>query len=263
MCQGLAALAEGTDMTHVLIATPTAGGVVKTLYATTLVKTVLALKDAGWNVDFVTFDGSYVSIARNYFASLLLSQPHFTHLVMIDSDMSFEGHIICRMLRCSKPVVAAAYSQRRMDMGAFAQAARNPKLAQADLAASALEYNLKLEPEARQVKVVDGICRVDHIALGCAAIRRDAFESLIATGIVRLQPDRFLQKSGLGGAFYDFFGEIKLEDGDRLSEDYSFCKRWRSMPGNDIWALVDEPIGHVGDMVYSAPYLNRLLQGKA
>jgi hypothetical protein len=34
-------------MTHVLIATPTAGGVVKGLYATTLLKTVIAVKDAG------------------------------------------------------------------------------------------------------------------------------------------------------------------------------------------------------------------------
>ena len=35
-------------MTHVLIATPTAGGVVKALYATTLVKTIVAVKEAGW-----------------------------------------------------------------------------------------------------------------------------------------------------------------------------------------------------------------------
>jgi hypothetical protein len=252
-------------MTHVLIATPTAGGVVKALYATTLLKTVIAVKDAGWGVDFVTVDSAYISRARNYFAHLLLRQPHFTHLVMIDSDMSFEGHVICRLIRCDKPVVAAAYSQRRMDMVAFAQAARNPELALADLTALALEYNLQPEPEAgaHQVKVVDGMLRVNHVALGCAVIRRDAFESLIAAGIIRLRPDRFLQKSGLGGPFYDFFGETTLEDGDSLSEDYSFCKRWRSMPGNEIWAVVDEPIGHVGDMVYSAPYLKRLLQGKA
>jgi hypothetical protein len=57
-------------MTHVLIATPTAGGVVKALYATTLVKTVAAVKDAGWGVDFVTVDSSYISKARNYFANL-------------------------------------------------------------------------------------------------------------------------------------------------------------------------------------------------
>jgi hypothetical protein len=77
-----------------------------------------------------------------------------------------------------------------------------------------------------------------------------------------MRPDRFLQKSGLEGPFYDFFGDIVLEDGDSLSEDYSFCRRWLTMPGNEIWAVVDEPIGHVGDIIYSAPYINRLLQGK-
>jgi hypothetical protein len=252
-------------MAHVLIATPTAGGVVKALYATTLVKTIIAVKEAGWGVDFVTVDGAYISRSRNYFANLLVRKPYFTHLVMIDSDMSFEGRVIDRLLRFDKPVVAAAYSQRRMNMVAFAEAARNPELALPELIALALEYNLRpeLEEGAGQLRVIDGMCRVQHIALGCAVIRRDAFESLIATGIARLRPDRFLQKGGVDGPFYDFFGEITLEDGDILSEDYSFCRRWRSELGNEIWAVVDEPIGHVGDMIYGAPYLKRLLQGKA
>jgi hypothetical protein len=251
-------------MTHVLIATPTAGGVVKALYATTLVKTIIAVKEAGWGVDFLAVDGSYISKARNYFAHFLLRQPHFTHLVMIDSDMSVEGHVICRLVRCGKPVAAAAYSQRRMNMETFAHAARNIELAPDDLTALALEYNIQPEPEpgTRQVKVVDGMCRAKQVALGCSAIRRDAFESLIATGTVRQRPDGFLHKSGFEGPFYGFFDEITLDNGDTLSEDYSFCKRWRSGPGNEIWAIVDEPIGHVGDMVYGAPYLKRLLQGK-
>jgi hypothetical protein len=255
---------ERREMTHVLIATPTVGGVVKSLYATTLVKVILAVKDANWNIDFVTVDGGYVSTARNYFANLLLGQSHFTHLVMIDSDMSFESHVICRLVRCGKPVVAAAYSQRRMDMEAFAQASRNPELTPADRAALALTYNLQPEPEpgTRQVKVTDGMCRVNRIALGCAVIQRSALESLIAAGMVQSLPDHSSERIGLRGPFYDFFSEITPEDGNRLSEDYSFCKRWRSMPGNEIWAVVDEPIGHVGDMIYSAPYLNRLLQGK-
>jgi hypothetical protein len=252
-------------MTHVLIATPTAGGVVKGLYATTLVKAVMAIRDAGWNVDFVTFDGSYVSIARNYFAHVLLGQPHFTHLLMIDSDMSVEGHTICRLLRCDKPVVAGAYSQRRMDLDVFAQVARDPHLALTDLTALSMEYNIAPEPEpgTRQIKITDGMCRVRHVALGCAAIRRDAFETLISAGIARARPNHFLQKSGFKGPFYNFFGEITLENGDSLSEDYSFCKRWLDLAGNEIWAVIDESIGHVGDMVFGAPYLNRLLQGKA
>jgi hypothetical protein len=212
----------------------------------TLVKTIVAVKEAGWGVDFLTVDGSYISKARNYFAHFLLRQPHFTHLVMIDSDMSVEGHVICRLVRCGKPVAAAAYSQRRMNMETFAHAARNIELAPDDLTALALEYNIQPEPEpgTRQVKVVDGMCRVKQVALGCSAIRRDAFESLIATGTVRQRPDGYLNKTGIEGPFYGFFDEITLDDGDTLSEDYSFCKRWRSGPGNEIWAVVDEPIGH-------------------
>ena len=123
---------------------------------------------------------------------------------MIDSDMAVEGHVICRLIRCGKPVAAAAYSQRRMNMETFAQAARNIELAPDDLTALALKYNIQPEPETgtRQVKVVDGMCRVKQVALGCSAIRRDAFESLIATGTVRQRSDGFLRKSGVEGSFY-------------------------------------------------------------
>jgi hypothetical protein len=68
----------------------------------------------------MTFDGSYVSIARNYFANTRLGQSQFTHFVMIDSDMSFGGDVICRLIRCDKLVVAAAYPQRRIDLEAYA-----------------------------------------------------------------------------------------------------------------------------------------------
>jgi hypothetical protein len=70
-------------------------------------------------------------------------------------------------------------------METFAQAARNRELVPDDLTALVLEYNVQPEPGTRQVKVVDEMCRVKQVALGCSAIRRDAFESLIATGTVR------------------------------------------------------------------------------
>ena len=106
------------------------------------------------------------------------------------------------------------------------------------------------------------MCRVDRIALGCSVIRRDVFESLIADGVARQLPEHSGERGGLKGPFYDFFSEITLENGVRLSEDYSFCKRWRGLPDHEIWAVIDESIGHVGEMIYRAPYLNRLLRGK-
>ena len=252
-------------MPHVLIAMPTAGGVVKSLCVATLMKVVGVVKDAGWDETFVTVDGCYVSIARNYFANTLMSQTKFTHLVMIDSDMSFDGDVVCRLIRCGKPVVAAAYPARRMDLEAFAAASRDPVLTAADRFALALNYTLEpaSEPGTRRVRVIDGMCRVNRISLGCSVIQRSAFEKMITDGIARLLPDDTAERVGFKGPFYDFFSEITLDDGTRLGEDYSFCKRWRSIAGNEIWAAVDQPIGHVGDMIYGAPYLNRLRQGKA
>jgi hypothetical protein len=252
-------------MTHVLIATPTTGGVVKSRFATTLVEVFQAVKDAGWDATFVTVDGCYVSMARNYFANTLLNQAQFTHLAMIDSDMFFDGHVVCRLIRSGKPVVAAAYPARQMNWHAFAVASRHPELSEANRFALALDYTLEpaSEPGTRQVKVTDGMCRVNRIALGCSVIQRGAFESLIAAGMARPLPDNIADRIGLKGPFYDFFSEMTREDGALIGEDYSFCKRWHSMPGNEIWAVIDESIGHVGDMIYGAPYLNRLRERKA
>jgi len=249
---------------HILFGTPTAGGIVKVRYAQTLFQAAIAVKEAGWSAELMTLDSAYIARARNYFANSLLRQPNISHLVMIDSDMYFERHIICRLLSFGKPFVAGAYTKRRMDLGIFAQAARHPELTMPELVALASEYNLvpQLEPGSRQLKVTDGLCRVDRIALGCAVMRREVFEILVESGIAGLQADAVLQGFGMQGPFYDFFGEIKLENGDHLSEDYSFCDRWLSKPGNEIWALVDEPIWHVGDMNYGAPYVNRFRQEK-
>ncbi len=243
---------------HVLLATPTAGGIVKAIYAHTLFRAATAIRSSGARVEFVTVDGSDVAAARNFFANLLLRQPDMTHLLMIDSDMSFDGDVILRLLGSDKPVVGTAYAKPHMDLRAFARLARNSELAPADLAALVLEYNIQLKSGILQV--VDGMCRVERLALGCAAIRRDALEDLIAAKVVQLRPDRVLQGLGLEGPFYDFFTQITCENGDRLCEGYSFCKRWRSVPENEIWALVDVPIGHVGNMVYGADasLLNRL-----
>jgi hypothetical protein len=128
-----------------------------------------------------------------------------------------------------------------------------------------MKYTVQPEPEpgTRRVKVIDGMCRVNLLSLGCSVIQRKAFEALITTGMAQLLPDGSSERMGSKGPFYDFFSEMTLEDGTRRSEDYSFCKRWRSLAEYEIWAAVDEPIGHVGDMIYGALYLNRLLQGKA
>jgi hypothetical protein len=77
-----------------------------------------------------------------------------------------------------------------------------------------LKYNVRpqLEPGRRQVRVVAGMCRVEHIALGCSAIQRGAFELLISSGIVGKRPDGFLQTAATKDRF-------------TISEPHRVCRR--------------------------------------
>ena len=54
---------------------------------------------------------------------------------------------------------------------------------------------------------------------------------------------------GLTGPLLGFFDPTPIE-GEYTTEDYAFCRRWRTLCGGDVWALPSEDIGHVGEYVY-------------
>jgi hypothetical protein len=96
-------------------------------------------------------------------------------------------------------------------------------------------------------QIVNGLMRCDQIGFGCVLIRRDALEVMAAKG-------------------RNLFTSRAEDADDPVSEDISFCRRWRVDCNGEIWALVDARIGHVGDYVYGADrsYLEAMLaEGKA
>lgn len=246
----------------ILIATPLTGGSVRALYSVTLFKTLKRIHDCGGQADLITFDGSCIVSARNYFAAKLLRDNSYTHLFMIDSDMSFDGDIIEKLVSKDKHFVAGIYPQRRIDLNRFAVEAADrltiprspPNLPR--LMAVSMEYNVIPTHEQSVVEydTEDGLISVESIGLGCALIKRELFDEMIRKKAVTMRRDRLLQSLGFGEMFYGFFDEMKLPDGDYKSEDFSFCQRWRNVPDAKIWGLLNDPVGHVGMMVYEAAY---------
>jgi hypothetical protein len=55
------------------------------------------------------------------------------------------------------------------------------------------------------------------------------------------------------------FSPVKLPSGGELSEDLSFCWRWRQC-GGDVWANVRHPIGHVGPFEWTIRYEDYLIE---
>lgn len=243
----------------VFIATPTAGGIVKSKFAETLVGNVVDLKNRGISANYLTFDGSDIVLARNYMATMFLRNKKATHLFFIDSDMAFKGDLCHRLIETGKPIVGAVYPRRNIDQAALqSQLEDNVEDINAALAFS-MSYIVKLGTSALDVK--DGLCRVQGIGAGALLIKRQVFEEMINSGVAKLKPaNKQSVNLGISEGIYDFFDPI-YTNGNYLSEDLSFCHRWVELCKKELWALVNEDVGHVGDMRYGVPYIHRLKQG--
>ena len=244
---------------RILIATPTAGGITTTAYTQSVVAATVAIHEMGGSYRHLSIDGADVVIARNILAHSFLTDDSCDHILFIDSDMAVDLAVFRRLLKARTPLIGAAYSERRLNLPVFAAAmAEDDNEARARALAS--NFTVRMKPGEK--KISGGICPVDALGFGCVLIHRDVFQSLIDRQIVGPFISSKLKDLGLEGTVYDFFDEIPLENGDWLSEDYSFCQRVRQLGYVDILAYVGAGVGHVGPFTYSGPYIEKLKAGK-
>lgn len=244
---------------RILIATPTAGGITTTAYTQSVVAATVAIHEMGGTYRHLSIDGADIVIARNILAHSFLKDDSCDYVLFIDSDMAIDLAVIRRLLKAEKPLIGGAYSERRLDLQVYAAAMVEEDN---DARARALASNYTVQMKPGEKKISGGICPVDALGFGCVLIHRDVFQALIDREIVEPFVSSKLKDLGLEGPVYDFFKEIQLEDGDWLSEDYSFCRRVRELGDIQILAYVGAGIGHVGPFTYSGPYIEKLKAGK-
>lgn len=236
---------------YVLVATPTAGGLVASGYASTLMATARAARDAGWNFDNLAFDGADVVMARNFLANHVLRDKRLSHVLFLDSDMRVQQPVIERFIALDKPMLGAVYPRRQIDLARYGAAlkAGHPEI---EAQAMAMDFNVQIKTKSLQI--VDSLCLVNGVGFGCVLIQRGVLEQMVSEGIAAEVPSSILKTQGLGETHYDFFSTLPLAGGGYLSEDYSFCARVRRMKGGEIWAYVGSGVAHLGGYSYDAPF---------
>lgn len=243
----------------VVIATPTAGGTAPTAYTQTIVAATIAIGEVGGTYRLLTVDGADVVISRNLLAHSFMQDEEADHILFIDNDMAVDITVLRHLISLKAPIVGCAYTERKMDLQAFAAAMReedNPARARA----LASGYTIRMPPGEKKIR--NGVLEVEAFGFGCVLIQRSVFQALIDRKIVEPFVSSKLRESGVEGEIWDFFDEIKLENGDWLSEDYAFCRRVRALGDTPLLAYVGAGVGHVGQFVYGGPYLERLKAGK-
>jgi hypothetical protein len=170
-----------------------------------------------------TVEQNNPALIYDLFASLVVQDATFTHVLFLDGDIRFGPGTFLRMLKTAMPMVGLACPHRQSE----------PRFA--------VTFQ-----DRKETPVTNGLVEVKGIGLAATLIRRSVFETMIEKQIVfssKLAPPT---APALTGPLYNFFHPICTRE-RRLSEDASFGVRWREQCGGRIYALIDEDVGHFGD----------------
>jgi len=240
---------------HILLATPTYGGM-GTEHIATMMRLQGWLIERGVQVQVIHHAMAEVARSRNIIATHFWENTALTHLLFVDSDMAFQPEAVDALIRADQPLVGAVYPKRTLSFERLIAAARQYE-DQATVIAAAMDY--VVVPGRETADVVDGRCKVDGIGMGLCLIRRDVFAALLQTGSIREDAAGAVIGRHRGPTL-GFFDPIPTTTGF-MPEDLAFCTRWRELCGGDVWAVLDQEIGHVGTMVYSARVIDALAVG--
>jgi len=251
-------------MTALLITTPTAG-VVHTEHYKSMIGLTQALRRKSVKFALKTFEFSDIMTSRNYLMSFFLSQPEYTHCLLVDSDMVFKPEQVFRLIDFDQPFAAAYCPNRRPNWRkirlAMSEDANKPELDRRpwqQLLAGTQSYVATTNPGNGynfQRETQGDFETVVTIGTGFMVIKREVPETLVEQKAVRHLP-RMGKLPIYAGAdrFYDFFSHRFSDDGAFYGEDQSFCMRWTLDCGEKIWADRQSKVDHIGEFTFPGDY---------
>jgi hypothetical protein len=168
--------------------------------------------------------------------------------MFIDADIAFSPDQVFRLLQFNVDVASGAYPLKQID---WAKAERAIKAQRQDLQSAALHYVLAWE-DPKDIKSKDGFARIRGTGTGFLLIRRRAIEK-----VCQAYPRLWYNAPVYAGHEPDveprwalFECMIDPENGEYLSEDYAFCRRWRDI-GGEIWLHTRSKLSHTGPVTFS------------
>jgi hypothetical protein len=171
---------------------------------------------------------SVVSRVRNIIANEFL-ESQAEHLLMIDSDMTFNADDVFRMLAWSqtKPIVAGVGVARKKEKVYFSS----------------------LDQDEDNNIIMDrmGLVKVKRVGTGFIMIQRNVFETMRDA-----HPEWKYMDQNTGKMLQSFFDFKSTPDG-YVGEDYVFCDRAHEH-GFTAWVDPTIKLGHMGVMEYEGSF---------
>jgi hypothetical protein len=209
-------------------------------------------------VMFQVMKSSLVTQGRQLCVSGFM-ESNCTHMLFIDSDISFNFKMIERMINYDKEICLVPYPIKGTDHDKV----RARILAGDTLSPHLLgnQYTMSV-PDPTNVKVTDGFIEVERGPAGCMLIKKEVIHKLI-----KEYPEFTINQHTLidgklvtRNHMYNFFDTYwNKDDKTYTGEDFYFCKLCKHA-GIKMYALVDEYISHHGEYSYTGRLLDEFKQ---
>ena len=200
-------------MRRVLIGTPSYDGRIDVWFANSLIATVKQAEKKGIFVHaiYTSYD-SLIQRARNSLVRLALTGG-YDDLFFIDSDCEWEPEWFFRLLDRPEPIVGGALIKKSDKEG----------------------YTVKLTDKDLKWSEDKKLIQVDGVGTGFMKISRFALEKLWEIS------DPYMSE----GEEHRMICDIKVENGDLISEDYVLGNKWKSL-GYKVWLDPTITLNHIG-----------------
>ncbi len=230
---------------HVFLATPCYGGVVTQGYMQSVIGLIRQASTDGYDVTLALLgQDALITRCRNTLLGYFMSVETATHILYVDSDISFDSQLTGQLLASRKDVIAASYPLKTSYWDVHA--GRRIRAGEAP-ATAGLNYVGELCEGPSACREGD-LATATYVGTGFLLISRSAVERMTAaypqTFYKSIHSYRDIQSEP--NAFHALFDCI-IDPATQtyLSEDFTFCHRWRAI-GGQIWLDTRASLTHTG-----------------
>jgi hypothetical protein len=200
---------------------------------------------------------SLVTQGRQLCVSAFLSSD-CTHLLFVDSDISFSFKMFEKMFNYDKDICMVPYPIKSIDFNKIKN--KINKGSKLDPTLLGNQYTISIV-NPKNITMEKGFIEVERGPSGCMLIKRETFEKLI-----KEYPEFTIKQHTLIDGklvekehMYNFFDTYwDPNEKTYTGEDFYFCKLAKHA-GIKMYALIDEYISHYGEFGYTGRLLDELL----
>ena len=203
---------------------------------------------------------SLISRARNASVAFMLAKE-YTHLLFVDTDVSFDANDVLKLVDQQKEVVVGVYPKKywsHQKMRALGSSGNFPE----QWKHLATDFSTELSVESYTKSKSGEPVKADYAATGFMLISRSCIEKIIEARPEIKYANDIDGYMDAEDNFYDIFQcKVNPETKKYESEDYGFCKLWKSL-GGEITVVPDISLGHrgfntfYGNLKFQANYFN-------